>query len=51
MIKPRPNQPKFNSELKLLKRKKWQAETKLKKCHSQVNLKNLNKQKIFIFQH
>ena len=31
MIKPRPNQPWFNSEFKLLKQKKWQAERKLKK--------------------
>ena len=49
MIKPRPNQPWFNSELKLLKRKKRQAERKLKKCHSQVNLQNLNKQKHIYF--
>ena len=44
MIKPRPNQLWFNSELKSLKQKKWLAERKLKKYQSQVNHKNLNKQ-------
>ena len=49
MIKPRPNQPWCNSELKLLKRKKWQAERKLKKYHCKVNFQNLNKQKHLYF--
>ena len=49
MIKPRPNQPWFNSELKSLKRKKRRAEKKFKSCNSQANLEKLNEQRRIYF--
>jgi len=46
IVKPRPNQPWFNKELQFLKRRKCQAERKLKKCENQANFRNYKEQKI-----